>query len=344
MAIVVTVMIVPAVAQQELAEINRLLAAGKSAEARERAEKAVETYPDASMAWFLLARARHASGDLEGAIEAGRKAVEFPGVRASSYYNLACAYALLGRKDDAFEALEQAKRAGFANRTLMRTDPDLDSIRDDPRFVLPVERRFEVLDVGDSRGLPYSLDLPPDFDPDATYPVLVGPGDAEPHPDEPGSLYWGEDAVARGWIVVETPAFIMDDAVEKARKLLDFIESKYHIEGGKFHLAGFSTNSVGVFEVAMAMPERFHTVTVVPGFPVVENESELAKLQGVTVNVIVGENDTLWLDEARLLHDRLRRLGVRSYLEVVPNGGHILEGMFGGELMNRLDALRVGNR
>jgi hypothetical protein len=329
-----------ATAQRELAEIDRLLEAGKGAEARERAEAAVETYPEAAMAWFLLARARHAAGDLEGAIEAGEVATRYPGVRASSYYNLACAHALLGHRDEAMEALALAKLAGFANRNLMRADPDLESVRDDPRFVLPVERRYDVLDVGDSRGLPYSLDLPPDYDPDGVYPVLVGPGDAEPNPEEPGSLYWGEDAVQRGWIVVESPAFVSPDPVEKTGKLLDHIEAQYHIEGGRFHLAAFGVSAVGAFQVAMAMPERVHSVTAVPGYPVVESESELAQIDGVTINMIVGENDGLWLAESRFVHDRLRRMGVESYLEVVPDAGHIIEPMFGGELMNRLDALR----
>jgi hypothetical protein len=327
-------------AGQRLAEIQQLLSEGKYTEARTGAEEAVKAYPDVSMSWFLLARARHAVGDLDGAIEAGKKAVEFPGVRASGYYNLACAYALTGRAEDAFAALEKAKRAGFADRELMRTDADLETIRNDPRFVLPVERRYDVLDVGDSLGLPYSVDLPPDFDPERAYPVLVGPGYAEPNPEQPGSLYWGEDSVQRGWIVVESPSFVVADPVEKTRKLLDHIQSTYKLEGGKFHAAGFSSNSVGVFAVVMAMPERFHTVTGVPGYPLVENKTDLAHLEGVTVNMIVGENDTAILDECRVVHNELRGLGVESYLEVVPGAGHVIEAMFGGELMNRLDALR----
>jgi hypothetical protein len=327
-------------ATQQLAEIQQLLSEGKNAQASAKAEEAVKVYPDVSMSWFLLARARHAAGDLDGAIEAGKRAVEFPGVRASSWYNLACAYALTGRTDDAFAALEEAKRAGFADRDLMRTDADLASIRDDPRFVLPVERQYDVLDVGDSLGLPYSVDLPPDFDPERAYPVLVGPGNAEPDPEQPGSLYWGEDSVERGWIVVESPSFVVADPVEKTRKLLDHIQETYKLEGGKFHAAGFSSNSVGVFAVVMAMPERFHTVTGVPGYPLVENKSDLARLEGVTVNMIVGENDTAFLDPCRVVHNELRGLGIESYLEVVPGGGHVLEAMFGGELMNRLDALR----
>lgn len=328
-------------AQTNLQRIENLLATGDNAQAHELAEQTVKELPDEPMAWFLLARARHAVGDLGAAIEAGKRATDFPGVRASSYYNLACAYALTGRRDEAFAALHEAKRAGFANRILMSTDPDLESLRGDPRFVLPVERIFDVLDVGDTHGLPYSVDLPPDFDPSVPHPVLLGPGEAEPNPEQPGSLFWGEDAVQRGWIVVESPAFVSDAPVEKTRKLLDHIASVYNVEGGKFHVAGFSSNSAGAFHVAMAMPERFHSVTGLPGHPVTSNDADLAKLKGVIVSFIVGENDAIWLEEARAAHETLRLQGVETYLEVIPGGGHVLQELFGGEFMERLDALRA---
>ncbi len=325
---------------EKMKQIEELLNAGKGAEARAIAEELVKTAPDEPMSWFLLARSRHADGDLDAAIETGRRAVEFPGVRASSYYNLACAYALSGRPDKAFDALRQAKRAGFADRVLMRTDADLQAIRTDPRFVLPVERRFDVLDVGDRIGLPYSIDLPVNFDADKSYPILFGPGSAEPNPVQGGSLFWGEDACQRGWIVVESPAFLMADPEDKTRRLLDHIAATYKPEGGKFHIAGFSANATGAFAVAIALPERFHSVSGVPGHPIVDGDAALERLKGVIVNMIVGETDEFWLGEARGMHERLKLLGVESHIEVIPGGGHVLQELFGGEFMDRLDELR----
>jgi tetratricopeptide (TPR) repeat protein len=51
-----------------------------------------------------------------------------------AYYNLACAHARLGHADAAFETLGKAIEAGFRNRTTMEQDPDLESLRSDPRF------------------------------------------------------------------------------------------------------------------------------------------------------------------------------------------------------------------
>ena len=49
-------------------------------------------------------------------------------------YNVACLFALEGKKDRAFECLNDAIRAGFGNREWLEKDPDLTSLRDDARF------------------------------------------------------------------------------------------------------------------------------------------------------------------------------------------------------------------
>jgi tetratricopeptide (TPR) repeat protein len=54
--------------------------------------------------------------------------------KAGILYNIACNEALLGRADDAIEHLRAAIEADERVRELVRTDSDLDPIRDDPRF------------------------------------------------------------------------------------------------------------------------------------------------------------------------------------------------------------------
>ena len=53
---------------------------------------------------------------------------------AGIQYNVACLFALEGEKTRAILSLEAAVRAGFAHRDWVAKDPDLDSLRDDPRF------------------------------------------------------------------------------------------------------------------------------------------------------------------------------------------------------------------
>jgi serine/threonine protein kinase/Flp pilus assembly protein TadD len=49
-------------------------------------------------------------------------------------YNAACLYALEGQPDRAIACLREAVRGGFWHRNWARNDPDLDALREDPRF------------------------------------------------------------------------------------------------------------------------------------------------------------------------------------------------------------------
>jgi non-specific serine/threonine protein kinase/serine/threonine-protein kinase len=50
------------------------------------------------------------------------------------WYNLACSAAGAGRRDEAFDYLHRAVEAGYNDAQLIRTDDDLKSLRNDPRF------------------------------------------------------------------------------------------------------------------------------------------------------------------------------------------------------------------
>ncbi len=57
---------------------------------------------------------------------------------AGTLYDHACCLALDGRKDEAFVKLEAAIAAGFSDLKHVAADPDLATLRDDPRW--PVKR------------------------------------------------------------------------------------------------------------------------------------------------------------------------------------------------------------
>jgi len=49
-------------------------------------------------------------------------------------YNIGCFYAAAGKNGLALDHLERSIELGMRNRDWLMTDPDLDSLRDDPRF------------------------------------------------------------------------------------------------------------------------------------------------------------------------------------------------------------------
>ncbi|MEA2068172.1 MAG: hypothetical protein U9P12_03125 [Verrucomicrobiota bacterium] len=50
------------------------------------------------------------------------------------WYNLGCSHSLTNQPDEAFEALTMAVELGYCDYDWMKTDPDLDNLRADPRF------------------------------------------------------------------------------------------------------------------------------------------------------------------------------------------------------------------
>ena len=90
--------------------------------------------PDDPEAAAQLAGCLHLMGQVNEAIEWYRTALSSSSNRAQNHYNLACAYALLDNKRLAFDSLENAIESGFANVEHLKTDNDLQYLRDDARY------------------------------------------------------------------------------------------------------------------------------------------------------------------------------------------------------------------
>ena len=116
-------------------EAGRLQQAGQWEDAAMAWHQIVQAEPENAIAWFQLGYCLHAAGHLEQAIEVHKKAATFDEFRGIALYNLACAYSLSERPDEAMEALHASHEAGFDLASNIATDSDLDNLRDDPRFM-----------------------------------------------------------------------------------------------------------------------------------------------------------------------------------------------------------------
>jgi len=82
----------------------------------------------------FLAHAYGAVGRLEERLRTDQRLCALAPRDPRSFYNLACSLALLGRTEDALEALERAFQLGFRDAVLLRKDHELDALREIPRF------------------------------------------------------------------------------------------------------------------------------------------------------------------------------------------------------------------
>ncbi len=81
-----------------------------------------------------------AKGYYNRALQADLQLVRLRPDKPIAWYNLACSYALLGMTERAFESLERALRLGYGHLNHLRRDPDLKSLRRDPRFARLLRR------------------------------------------------------------------------------------------------------------------------------------------------------------------------------------------------------------
>jgi tetratricopeptide (TPR) repeat protein len=103
-------------------------------EALERGHRHVELNPDDARALYLVAQCHVELGEREKGLDWGRRARALGPDDPYVLYGVVCLFAGLGERDEAAVYFEQAVRAGFRNRRWIEMDPDLDSIRDHPRY------------------------------------------------------------------------------------------------------------------------------------------------------------------------------------------------------------------
>ncbi|MGH9941383.1 MAG: tetratricopeptide repeat protein [Pyrinomonadaceae bacterium] len=123
----------PATPSPEAQEANTLFQARKWDESAKAYEALTKAQPNNGQAWFRLGASLMSSNKHEQAIAPLQKAVQIlqgPLVM----YTLGTAYARLNDKDKAFEWLNTAAGAGFAQLSRLQTDQNLASLRDDARF------------------------------------------------------------------------------------------------------------------------------------------------------------------------------------------------------------------
>jgi tetratricopeptide (TPR) repeat protein len=114
---------------------------GDFARAVDLYERAREEGVDHAFLHFHLGYALHVLGRVEEALPHHLRGVSINNreVRVDCIYNAACAHALLGHADEALRYLQYAIDAGFKDEEQVAADSDLDSLRDDDRFIALIE-------------------------------------------------------------------------------------------------------------------------------------------------------------------------------------------------------------
>jgi tetratricopeptide (TPR) repeat protein len=123
----------PTTPSPRIAAANELLKEKKLDEAARAFGEIARDEPQNGRAWFGLGMSLHLAGKYAEAVEAFKKNVAIS-QNPTAMYNVASGLARLNRKDEAFEWLEKAIVAGFAQFADLDADADLENLRGDPRY------------------------------------------------------------------------------------------------------------------------------------------------------------------------------------------------------------------
>ena len=100
----------------------------------QRMEKHLELHPDDVRALYLGAGALVQLGGKGRGMDWAGRALAIDPDDPSVLYNVACTYALLGEADRAIDCLEKSITSGMGQKEWIENDPDLNSLRGNPRF------------------------------------------------------------------------------------------------------------------------------------------------------------------------------------------------------------------
>lgn len=115
-----------------------------------------------------------------------------------------------------------------------------------------------------------------------------------------------------GWLVLspfrqanEKPLF--DPTEKRLPGFLDAARDAFGLTAkAPFHLLGLCHGGRTAFRIAIERPERFRSLTVMPGFP--HQKAKLARLKPMPINFVVGQHDSMRVRMGKA-YRKLRQLG-----------------------------------
>jgi len=187
---------------------------------------------------------------------------------------------------------------------------------------------YKVLTTPRGKQLEYFLGLPDEFDAEKIYrTILAIPPGGQTRELVNAYSNWLDHFTKQGWVVVSpiTPdgKLFFQGSERYLPYLMDHLQEEIKILGDKFFLLGVSNGGVSAFRVSTLHPERFHSITVIPGWPKPADENRLEKIIGIPVNFVVGEYDDRWRKKSEEFSETLTNMGGDISYEVIPLEGHM---------------------
>lgn len=197
------------------------------------------------------------------------------------------------------------------------------------------------------RTLRFAVILPESYHPEESYPTML----AFPPGEQSAEMvqfeieeYWIKACIQHNWIVIcpiapDGISFYNGSEV-LVPELMDWVEERHNVEGGKFHLSGASAGGYSSFRVAVEYPDRVHSILGFPGYPFDDDFAKLDRLTGMPVGLYVGFYDYDFVTQMERTYQRLQELGNPVIYRVLPMDSHVIESVSAEGWMSVMESFR----
>ncbi len=272
----------------------------------------------------------------------------FPHRAETIVYWEACTHARLNNPSQALAALQEGLQRGlWWTPDMLRRDPDLETIRDDPAFVAIVEACEHHLSEAQATASPQLHVYQPD-QPSSGSPLLIALHWRLRHLAE--FIPWWLSAVEQGVVAIPRSSqqlgmhsFGWDDRERTTTDITDAydrLRATEQFDAQQVILAGASQGGAVALRMALSgapVPARGFIVVVpaIHDLDALLSDVESAVQRGVRGWVVTGELD-YGRDKAISLGERLNHLGIPCHVDVVPSLGHDFPNDFARRLPSAL--------
>lgn len=282
---------------------------------------------------------------------------------AETIYSLACCYGLLGEGRLAARYLIRAVNAGYLDIEHIRKDPDFKKVRKNPSFMATMKniedyiKNFgDVVYVEAVKMIPCRIQLPENYNPEKSYPLLVGLHGNGGTPEE----------FITTWNTINNPDFIYaspqgayyrtQDVGSKIRRYkwgfptenknmwvkADLITEKYVLNVVKelsgmynisdVYLLGFSEGAGFTYIIGLRNPDIFKGIICFAGYlsdpddeNIILNKEHLEKSKNMKVFIAHGKQDSaIGFKSGQKAKNFLEKYGYKvKFYEF--NGGHTVD-------------------
>ena len=158
-------------------------------------------------------------------------------------------------------------------------------------------------------------------------------------------LYWRTEAERLGWTVISPVAprgeSLSGPNIRRVLELVAHVEKTYDVEDGRVHVAGASNGGRTALQLALAQPERFASLSLLPGMQEGISREQIETLTRLPIAMYVGGNDRGWRLPMQAMADELTELGhPPAVFRVFEGEGHTPRSLTGKILFKALESFR----